>query len=103
MLSLEISGMAEKWEFEQNDLKFLQDVARMEMGLVAQKWGKLLGWEPEKAENNARGWLHRIRIRVLRCQNYVNRMRALQKASPRVRKLTTSGEVPEEADQDEEI
>lgn len=95
MVSRDMS-MVEKWAFEETDVKFLQDVATMEMGLVAQKWGKMLKWEPEKAENNARAWLHRIRIRIVRCQNYVNKMRALQKRSPRIRKLSTVGEVPDQ-------
>jgi hypothetical protein len=93
-------SMKEKWAFEENDMEFLQDIARMEMGLVAQKWAKKLKWEPQKAENNARGWLHRIRQRVTRCQNYVNKIRALQKQSPRIRKLTTSGKLPEEEEEE---
>jgi hypothetical protein len=94
--------MKEKWEFEEKDLEFLQDIARMETGLVAEKWAKKLGWHPEKAENNTRAWLHRIRIRVTRCQNYLNRIRVLQRTSPRIRKLTTSGLIPERVQDFEE-
>jgi hypothetical protein len=85
--------MKEKWEFEVPDVEFLQDISRMEISLVAQKWAPKMGWKPEKAEANTRGWLHRIRQRVTRCQNYVNQIRALQKQFPRIRKLTTSGQL----------
>lgn len=87
------------WEFEVSDIEFLQDVARMELSMAAQKWTKQKGWKPEKAEANARGWLHRIRRRVARCQNYVNKIYALQRQSPRIRKLTTSGQL--ESDEEE--
>lgn len=93
--------MKEKWEFESEDIEFLQDVSRMEISLVAQKWMKNRNWAAEKAEANTRGWLARIRIRVTRCQNYVNKIRALQKQSPRIRKFTTSGQL-EENDESED-
>lgn len=96
--------MKDQWEFSDLDMQFLQDVGKMEFSMVAHKWAKKKGWEIEKAENNARGWVHRIRVRVSRCQNYVNRIYALQKQSPRIRKFTTMGALQnqEEDDTDEE-
>lgn len=90
------------WEFEKSDIEFLQDVARMEFSMAAQKWSEEMVWKPEKAEANARAWLHRIRRRVTRCQNYVNKIYALQKQSPRIRKLTTSGQLVNEEDAEED-
>jgi hypothetical protein len=84
--------MKEKWDIGERDIEFLKDVAIMEMGLVAQKW--------KMSDGAARAWLHRIRIRVTRCQNYVNRIRVLQKAYPRIRKFTTSGQLPEEEEEE---
>lgn len=89
-----------KWSFEKNDLEFLQDIGTMEIGLVAQKWAKKLKWKPQKAEANTRGWLHRIRVRVTRCQNYVNKIRIMQKNNPRIRKLTTSGQLENEEEEE---
>lgn len=91
-----------EWEFEKEDLLFLQDVSRMEISQVAQIWMKKKGWEPEKAEANTRGWMARIRKRVSRCQHYVNNIYALQKQSPRIRKFTTSGKLQEPEREDEE-
>ncbi|MCJ7459188.1 MAG: hypothetical protein MUP17_09375 [candidate division Zixibacteria bacterium] len=93
--------MNEWWEFEKSDIEFLQDVAKMELSMAAQKWIEQMGWKPEKAEANARAWLHRIRRRVTRCRNYVNKILALQKQSPRIRKLTTSGQLENEEDEQE--
>lgn len=76
-------------------MEFLDDVAEMEMGLVARKWAERKGWAPEKAEANARGWLQRIRVRALRCQNYTNKLLGKQRKSARIRKLTTSGALPD--------
>lgn len=81
--------MKDKLEFQ-----FLNDVADKEMSLVAQDWGKKMGWEPEKAEANARAWLHRIRVKVKRMQTYLNTIYALQKKSARIRKFTISGALP---------
>jgi len=75
--------MRDQWNIGERDVEFLRDVAVMEIGLVAEKWNM--------KEGTARAWLHRIRQRITRCQTYVNKIRALQKAYPRIRKLTTSG------------
>lgn len=87
--------MKNQWEIGKRDIEFLEDVAHKEMGIVAKEWAERMGWEPEKAEANAWGWLHRIRVRVTRAQNYVNRIYGLQRKYPRIRKLTTSGALPE--------
>lgn len=92
--------MAE-WEFEKEDIEFLHDVSRMELSMVAQKWAKKKNWRPQKMEANTRAWLYRIRSRISRCQNYVNQIRALQK-NPRIRKLTTSGQLNSPGPENEE-
>lgn len=47
-----------------------------------------------------RQWLHRLRFRINKLQGYLNRIRALQKNSSRIRKLTSVGLVPEQTDDD---
>jgi hypothetical protein len=42
-------------------------------------------------ESAVRSWLHRIRKRIRLLQDWLNRVRVLQKNSPRIRKLTTDG------------
>lgn len=85
-----IFGMTDEEEFE-----FLKDVGSSEIGIVAEKWAARKGWEPQKAENNCRGWLNRIRTHIKREQTYLNTIYALQRKSARIRKLTTSGALPE--------
>jgi imidazoleglycerol phosphate synthase glutamine amidotransferase subunit HisH len=97
-----ISGgmcMDEHWSFEEKDVEFLKDVGVKEMSIVAREWAPKMGWDILKAENNARAWLHRIRMRIRRCQNYINKMYAQQRGSPRIRKMTTSGALPESLDE----
>jgi hypothetical protein len=82
--------MSDKEEFE-----FLNDVGSSEMDIVVRKWAERKKWEPEKAEKNTYAWLGRIRKRVKREQSHLNNIYALQRKSPRIRKFTTSGALPE--------
>lgn len=90
--------MKDELEFE-----FLNDIATKEMDIVAQEWAKRMDWETEKAEANARAWLHRIRVKVKRMQSYLNKIYALQKRSARLRKFTLSGALPEMLEEDMEV
>ena len=93
--------MDKSWETGKRDAEFLRDVGSKEMKIVAREWAAKMGWDIMKAESNARAWLYRIRLRLKRCQNYVNQIYALQKSSARIRKLTTSGSLPRSLDDDE--
>jgi len=73
---------------EERDLDLLKDVAVKEIKAIAV--------ERKMTETAVRAWLYRIRKRITRWQNYVNRIRALQKHSARVRKFTTAGALPED-------
>lgn len=88
--------MKDEWNLTERDMAFLEDVAVKEMGIVAREWAEKMGWDILKAEQNARAWLHRIRVRVKRCQEYVNKIYGLQRKYPRIRKLTTSGALPDQ-------
>jgi hypothetical protein len=83
---------------DQEIFEFLNDVAVKEIKAVAKEWGTRLGWAPEKAEANTRAWLHRIRVKVLKDQTFLNTIYAIQKKSPRVRKFTLSGALPDSLD-----
>jgi hypothetical protein len=87
--------MNKEWSFTKKDMEFLDDVGVMEIDLAARKWSERMGWDPLKAEHNARSWLQRIRVRYQRCQDYVNKTLAKQKRNARIRKFTTSGALPE--------
>jgi hypothetical protein len=76
------------------DFEFLRDVGSMEMKSVAQKWAGKMGWEAEKSEMNCRAWLHRIRVRIERYQNYLNKIYGMQRSNARIRKFTISGALP---------
>ena len=81
------------------DILFIQDIGKMEMKIVATKWAKILGWNPLNALGNCRGKLDRIRKRIVIYQDYLNKIRTLQRTNPRIRKLTTSGALPEQEEE----
>lgn len=54
-------------------------------------------------EGAVRGRLFRIRRRIVKYQDYLNPMRSLQKANPRIRKFTTSGKLSEEEELNSEM
>lgn len=101
-LSVQVTVVELNWRIGKEDVEFLQDVGAMEMGLVAQKWAEKKEWEAGKAERNCRAWLDRIRKRIIRYQGYLNKIRTLQRTNPRIRKLTTSGSLPEKDETEEE-
>lgn len=76
------------WKLGKKDLEFLEDIAGAEIKLVAQR--------RKITEGAARAWLHRIRKRIERYRWYINNIQNLQKKYPRIRKLTTRGNVREE-------
>jgi len=83
------------------EYEFLNDVGKEEMDIVIQKWAPRKGWALEKAETNAYAWLGRIRRTIQREQRHLNTIYALQKKSPRIRKFTTSGMIPEKPEETE--
>lgn len=95
--------MIKQWSFAERDMEFLDDVGSMEISMVARKWAERLGWDPMKAEHNARSWLQRIRIRALRCQDYTNKLLGKQRKSARIRKFTISGALPDLVDDMEQF
>ena len=56
--------------------------------------------EFKMTEGAVRAWLHRVRKRITHLQNRLNKIRAMQKSSPRIRKLTTDGSVVEEEEEE---
>lgn len=81
------------WRLGEEDIAFLNDVGVMEIKAVATKW--------KLSEGATRSKIHRIRERITRFQWYVNNVRALQKANPRIRKLTTKGSLEEQWKEEE--
>ena len=48
-----------------------------------------------------RAWLNRLRKRIVRLQIFLNKVRTMQRISPRIRKLTSIGGVPPEEVEDQ--
>jgi transposase len=53
------------------------------------------------SEAAIRAWLNRLRKRIVRLQTFLNRVRTLQRISPRIRKLSSIGGVPSEEAEEE--
>lgn len=95
--------MKDDWEIGEKDVELLEAVATKAISIVAREYAEKMGWDIIKAEQNVRSWLHRIRVRVKRSQTYINKIYALQRKYPRIRKLTTSGALPDSLDEIEEF
>jgi polyribonucleotide nucleotidyltransferase len=52
------------------------------------------------SEAAIRAWLSRLRKRIVRLQIFLNRVRTMQRISPRIRKLSSIGGVPPEEEED---
>ena len=72
---------------EQENLEFLEQLVHQDMKDAARHF--------KISESAARSWLYRLRKQIVTQQIYLNRIRSLQKMSPRVRKFTTMGSIPE--------
>lgn len=70
--------------------------------LLSQKETELVADELHISLGGLRAQLFRIRKRITEYQTYLNTIYALQRKSARVRKLTTSGALPEAPDEEEE-
>jgi len=70
-----------------NHLELLEYLADHDVKDAAQRF--------KISEPAVRTWLYKLRRQLKEEQASINRIRALQKRSPRVRKLTTPGAVPE--------
>lgn len=84
---------AERWQLAQQDLRLLKYMASHSVKQAALEFNRDRKEKWSDPEGAIRAWLHRIRVRIGRYQYYLNNIYALQKRSPRVRKLTISGAV----------
>jgi hypothetical protein len=78
-------------------IQFLQFVKEHDIKDAAMSGFKMRNGKP-LTESAARSWLFRIRKLNSQIDSYVGALRTLQRISPRVRKLTTAGNVRETED-----
>lgn len=76
-----------------DDLKLLEYLVNHEVKQAATEFNT--------TEPAIRAWLYRLRKRLTKLQTFLNRVRTLQRISPRIRKITVSGAVPK-SDEDED-
>ena len=53
------------------------------------------------SEPAIRAWLSRLRKRIVRLQTFLNRVRTMQRISPRIRKLSCIGGVPQDIEEEQ--
>ena len=82
--------MTQKKRTLEDDLNLLEYLQNHEIKEAAMQF--------HTTEPAIRAWLHRLRKRIVRLQTFLNRVRTLQRISSRIRKLSSLGSVPEEAE-----
>lgn len=55
----------------------------------------------QTSEAAIRAWLNRLRKRIVKLQSYLNQIRTYQRISPRIRKLTSIGGVPQTIEEED--